>query len=113
MAGSALKLPALSLCSLPRTMRSAMRQPAHSFAPAKFAFWMRAGVSNAQLHSTSRIENCDAQRYALLIGHDCLRCRFAQFELRIHFLQSFRKRLNLLLLFREAGLKPLLLLGNC
>ena len=41
-----------------------------------------------------------------------LRCRFAHFKLCAHFLQARGKRFDLFFLFRQLGLKALLLLCN-
>ena len=40
--------------------QSIMRRAARGFAPARFAFWIRAAVSSALFRSMTRIESCDA-----------------------------------------------------
>jgi hypothetical protein len=55
---------------------------------------------------------CSAQWAALLIIQDHLGFRFAQFELRAHFLQARGKRLNLLLLLAGQPTHLVKIFGN-
>ena len=51
--------PALSLCSQMKIRQSIMRRAAPASALTRFAFWIRAAMSNARLRSAKRIESCD------------------------------------------------------
>src|SRR5260370_36709425 len=55
-----LRHPASSLCARKTLRPSIMRRIARAFAVAKFAFWIRAAISNASFRSTRRKESCDA-----------------------------------------------------